>query len=85
MAIVLARLSISAFEPSRIFAPKTVWFFICSNSSAVSLPGFIIIASGIPILPISCMGEARRILSASSWEKPSFSARKALYLLILVI
>src|ERR1039457_4380180 len=55
--------------PDRISAPIEVCVFICSNSASVSLPGFSRIASGIPILPMSCNVAARRISSISRWGK----------------
>ena len=52
-------------------APCTVWVFMTSNSSAVSLPGLHRIASGMAILPTSCMMAASAMSSMSSAVSPS--------------
>ena len=47
-------------------APITVWVLTISNSSGVSLPIFIRMVSGTPILPTSCSSAARRM--SDTWR-----------------
>ena len=60
-AISRAICSIGTFESASISAPMSVCVFMTSNSSGVSFPGFRKMASGMPILPTSCIGAAWRM------------------------
>jgi hypothetical protein len=48
----------------RMSAPISAWRFITTRSSGVKLPAFFSTASGMPILPTSCIGAALRSRSA---------------------
>ena len=50
--------------------PRMVCVFMISNSSFVRRPGLFKIASGIAILPISCMDEALTIIWISEFSRP---------------
>ena len=54
--------------------PGMVCFFIISHSSLSSFPGFNSTLSGIPILPRSCNGAAKRNASIKAMSIPSFCA-----------
>ena len=62
-----------------MLAPSTVWVFMTSNSSAVSLPGFCRIASWMPILPTSCISEATWMSLITSSGSPSSRAMMTEY------
>ena len=52
-------------------------FFISSNSSSESLPGFNRMLSGIAILPISCSADALTISDDCSFYKDPFAVEEA--------
>ena len=64
---------------SSICFPYCVCFLTISNSSAVSLPGFSRIDSGIISLPTSCIMAARLIFQLSSSLKPKHLHRTSVY------
>ena len=55
---------------SSISSPWTVWVFMTSYSSGVSLPGLPRMASGMAILPTSWVMAAREMASISSGVRP---------------
>lgn len=60
-------------------APISGWRRISAYSSSVSAPGLLRIASGTPILPMSCSRPAMRTRSTSRASMPSCSAIIAAY------
>ena len=57
-------------DPLRMVAPMVVCRFMVTHSASVRVLGFCRIASGTPILPMSCMGAAARIVSTPCRSQP---------------
>jgi hypothetical protein len=58
-------------DPARMRAPSVVWVFMIVHCSAFSGPGCWRMASGMAILPTSCIALARRSISARSSSMPA--------------
>ena len=56
--------------------PSVLWDLITSHSASSSFAGFNSIASGMAILPMSCIGEESLRTSVSASDSPYFSAEQ---------